>query len=124
MSDTLLTEELTLSIRKLYLDGLNYKSIQETLDINPSTWDRWVHLDYKDFRKNLQSWKREKLIRKAELNLEVLMDSEDERVKTSNTQFTLETLGKEDGYSKRTEVTGKDGKELKISFDGAFEEGA
>lgn len=109
---TELTDELTLQIRKLYLDGENYTNIQDILDINPSTWDRWVHLNYKDFRVDLQNWKREKLIRKAELNLDILMDSEDERVRTSNTHFTLETLGKEEGYSKRTEMTGKDGKDL------------
>jgi hypothetical protein len=115
-----LTEELTLEIRKLYLDGENYKNIQEILDIVPGTWDRWVYLNYRDFRTKLQNWKKERLVRKAEINLDILMDSEDERVRTSNTQFTLETLGKEDGYSKRTELTGKDGTALTISFDPAF----
>lgn len=33
----------------------------------------------------------------------------------------VSTLGKEEGYSTRQEVTGKDGKDLKISFDPVFE---
>ena len=109
---TILNEELTTKIRTLYLDGLNYKSIQETLDINPSTWDNWVNKNKEDFRVNLQSWKHEKLIRKAELRLDLLLDSEDERISTSNLQFTLKTLGKDLGYSDRTELTGKGGKDL------------
>ena len=109
---TILNEELTTKIRTLYLDGLNYKSIQETLDINPSTWDNWVNKNKVDFRVNLQSWKHEKLIRKAELRLDLLLDSEDERISTSNLQFTLKTLGKDLGYSDRTELTGKGGKDL------------
>ena len=52
------------------------------------------------------------MIRKAEVRVEALMDSEDERIATSNSHFTLETLAKELGYSKRTEVTGKDGRDL------------
>ena len=49
---------------------------------------------------------------KAEDNLEVLLDSEDERVKGDMTKFVAKTLGKDEGYSERTEHTGKDGKDL------------
>ena len=107
-----LTQELSLSIRKLYLDGQNYKNIQEILDIKPTTWDRWVHLNYKDFRVNLKNWKKEKIIESAEANLPSLLASEDERIKTVNTWNTLETLAKDEGYTKRTELTGKGGKDL------------
>lgn len=117
---SLLTEELTLKIRELYLDGETYKNIQEILDINPSTWDNWVYKNYEDFRVFLQDIKRERMIRKAEVKVEALMDSEDERVATSNSHFTLETLGKDIGYSKRTEMTGKDGQALVLKFDSAF----
>ena len=104
-----LTEELTAKVRTLYLDGESYTSIQQILDINPSTWDSWVYKNYKDFRVQLQNYKHERLVRKAEAQLDTLLDSEDERIQTSNLQFTLKTLGKDQGYSDRTEVTGKDG---------------
>jgi len=107
-----LTEELSAKIRTLYLDGNNYITIQEILDIKPTTWDSWVYKNYMDFRVHLMNIKHERMIRKAEVRLEALMDSEDERVATSNTHFALETLAKELGYSKRTELTGKGGKDF------------
>jgi phage terminase small subunit len=51
------------------------------------------------------------LVNKAEKNLNDLLGSEDERVKADMTKFTLSRLKKED-YSERSEVTGKDGKDL------------
>jgi len=107
-----LTEEFTAKIRTLYLDGMKYKDIQEILDINPSTWDTWVYKNYKDFRTNLKNWKKEKIIELAEANLPSLLASENERIKTVNTWNTLETLAKDEGYTKRTELTGKGGKDL------------
>lgn len=106
-----LTEEVTLKIRQLVLDGKKYREIQEMLEISPNTWDTWVYKDYKDFRKNLQSWKHEKLVKMAESNVGALLVSEDERVQADMTKFTLKTLDK-DNYSERTEQTGKDGKDL------------
>lgn len=113
-------EDITLKVRKLYLDGQSYINIQKELDIPANTWDSWVYKDYKDFRTNLQKFKHERIIRKAEAELEVLMESEDERIKTSNLQFALKTLAKDQGYSERQEITGKDGENLKIVFDNAF----
>jgi phage terminase small subunit len=55
--------------------------------------------------------RRKRLLAKAENNLEILLDSEDERVKADMTKFVAKTLGKEN-YSERTEMTGKDGKDL------------
>ena len=115
-------EEITAKVRTQYLDGKSYIEIQEILDIKASTWDSWVYKDYKDFRANLQKFKHEKLVRKAETQLDILLDSEDERIQTSNLQFTLKTLGKDQGYSERTEITGKDGDKLAITFDNAFNE--
>jgi hypothetical protein len=113
-------EEITAKVRTLYLDGLKFGEIQKALDIKASTWDSWVYKDYKDFRHNLQKFKFERLVRKAEGNVEVLMDSEDERVATTNNWNMLKTQGKDMGYSERTEVTGKDGGKLEIVFDKAF----
>jgi len=98
-----LTEELTAKVRTLYLDGESYTSIQQILDINPSTWDSWVYKNYKDFRVQLQNYKHERLVRKAETQLDILLDSEDERIQTSNLQFTLKTLDRKN-YSERVET--------------------
>jgi len=118
---TLLTDELTLKIRKLVLQGVKYKEIQETLNILDNTWDTWVNKDYKDFRKNLISWKKERLTKKAEkLSEEILdmlhtnngkVDTELLRIKQKEAEFIRKTLAKDD-YSERTEHTGKDGERL------------
>jgi phage terminase small subunit len=55
--------------------------------------------------------RRKRLLEKAENNLETLLDSEDEKVKADMTKFVAKTLGREN-YSERTELTGKDGKDL------------
>lgn len=98
-----LTEELSLKIRALVLDEMSYIKIQEMLEIPDGTWDAWVHKNHKDFRANLNKWKHERMIRKAEIRVDSLMDSEDDRVALNAATFTLETLGKLD-YSKRTET--------------------
>jgi len=119
-----LTEELTLKIRQLVLEGKIYKDIQETLNIPDNTWDTWIYKDYKDFRKNLQSWKAERLIKKTEKLSEEILDMsyistrEDKevintdilRVKQKEAEFVRETLGKAD-YSKKVEqeVSNPDG---------------
>lgn len=48
----------------------------------------------------------------AERRLEILIDSEDERVGADVSKFIAKTLGKNEGYSERTELTGKDGEKL------------
>jgi hypothetical protein len=60
--------------------------------------------------------KHKKLVLKAEKNLETLLDSEDEKIKSDLTKFTLSRLAK-DKYSDRTEHTGEDGKPINIIID-------
>ena len=105
---TELTEELTLKIRQGVLDNKSYIQIQQELDINSNTWDTWVYKDYDSFRTNLNNWRKERMIKKAEKVVDKSMDSETEKIALDAAQFILETLGKLD-YSKRTEHTGKDG---------------
>lgn len=117
-----LTDELTLQIRELVLQGVKYKDIQEKLDIPSNTWDAWVYKDYKDFRKDLNSWKYERLLKKSEkLSEEILdaihigtegnYDKDLLRIKQKESEFIRETLGKNE-YSKRTENTGAGGTPL------------
>ena len=75
-----------------------------------------------------ESLGRGKLVQKAERNLDLALDGlldDPEKGKKElqykASEFVLKTQGKEQGYTERTEITGKDGKDLKISFDSAFE---
>lgn len=56
--------------------------------------------------------RRKRMLAKAEARLELLAESEDERVSADVSKFLAKTLGKNEGYSERTEVTGKDGQAI------------
>lgn len=108
---TLLDDHLYRKIKDLVLDGMNLRQISETLEIPYATMRDWDYENYKGFSDKLLSYKHERLLRKAESNLEVLLDAEDDRLKGDMTKFTLESLNKK-FYSKRIENTGADGKAL------------
>lgn len=129
---SLMTDELVLKIRKGVLAGQKYIDIQRDLEILPTTWDQWVYKDYEGFRQKLNDWKAERLLRKTEKLSEEILDMSHEndigkvntdvlRVKQKESEFVRETLGKNEGYSKRIEQTGAGGKDLKITFDSVFE---
>lgn len=129
-----LTAQMTLKIRALVLKGTKYKDIQQELKISEASWDSWVYKNYLDFRDNLMSWRHERMVRLSEgVSEEILamptvirrMVGEGEtadiveahdiqalRVKQKESEFVRETLGKDLGYSKRNELTGKNGKPL------------
>lgn len=73
----------------------------------------WEYENYKSFSDKMLSYKHERMLRKAETNVEVLLDSEDERVASDMSKFVMETAGKKT-YSKRVEQTGADGKDLPV----------
>ena len=56
--------------------------------------------------------RRRQMLDKAEKRLEKLIGSKDERVAADVSKFIAKTQGKNEGYSERTEHTGKDGKDL------------
>jgi uncharacterized protein YaaR (DUF327 family) len=118
-----LTEELTLQIRQLVLEGVKYKDIQERLDVLPGTWDKWYYEDYKDFRKSLISWKQERLVKKSEKLSDEILDlghfdekgkavTDILRIKQKESEYVRSTLGKDEGYSTRQELTAKGGQPL------------
>ncbi len=106
-----LTLELTTKIRRYVLDGWAYVKIQAELGIASGTWDHWVFVNYQGFRDDLRSWKQEKMIKKAENVVDDLTDSSDEKIRLDSAKFILESLDKK-SYSKRSELTGADGKDL------------
>lgn len=109
-----LTEELTLKIRAMVLEGKTYIDIQNELQINSNNWDTWVYKDYQGFRTSLNNWKKERLIKKAEkisdeiLDL-IVLDNEGKtdpnllRIKQKEAEFIRSTLAKLD-YSTKTET--------------------
>ena len=111
---TELNEELFTKIKGLVLEHYNMKEIASTLEIPYSTMANWVSTNYRNFGDIYLSYEQERKLRKATLKIETLIDSEDERVALNASTFIAETLGKDKGYSKRTELTGKDGKEFEI----------
>lgn len=104
-------DKFLLKIKNHVLDGKNEKEIQEILEIPKGTWEYWKWTNYQGFTDRLLQYKHERIIQKAEANLEVLLESEDERIVADMTKFSLEKLNKKH-YSSRVEQTGKDGKEL------------
>lgn len=125
-----LTRELTLQIRTLVLDGVKYKDIQFQLNVLPGTWDKWYYEDYKDFRKNVISWKHERFVKKSEKLSEEILDAEhidnegkyDKdmlRIKQKESEYVRSNLGKNDGYTTKTEVEGNL-RVMNVTFDSAF----
>lgn len=60
---------------------------------------------------------RKAIVDKAEKTMLSLLDSKDHRVKKDAAKFILETLGKNEGYTTRTELTGKDSEPLSIKVE-------
>lgn len=104
-------EQIVLKIKEMYLDGTNEKTIAQAFDIPYDTWVYWKWKNYQGFADKLLSYKHERILKKAEANLEQLLEGDDDRIRADLSKFALETLSKK-YYSKRTENTGADGKEL------------
>lgn len=106
-------KEFLLKIRDLVLDNKSEVEMQEILGVPKGTWNTWKYTNFHNFSDLLLTYKHERMIRKAESNIEVLQESEDERVNLQANTFILETLAK-NNYSKRNEVTGKDGQAILV----------
>lgn len=70
------------------------------------------------FKERKERLKRSEIFTKAEKNLDILLDSKDERIKADLTKFTLKTLGS-DSYSERTDVTTQGEKINTLSYEQA-----
>lgn len=106
-------KEKASKIRELVLEGVTHKDIQEIMEIPRSTWDTWINENYRGFADTMLSYKHERILNKAEANIEQSMSSEDERVRVDVSKFALERLNKKN-YSARVENTGADGQPLQI----------
>jgi len=131
-----LTKKLLREIEKGILEGKTFIDIAKANKISEKTIYDWRTDNYQGLRDKIELWKLNRKFKLASKNLDgflemdtnqveqiVIGETDGEpiivekktqdvgliRVKANMTQFTLETLGKDKGYSKRNELTGKDG---------------
>ena len=109
---TELTDELMLKIRDLVHEGKTIKELSEILDIPYATMRYWSATNYQSFADKLLNYKHERMLKKAEANIEVIMDNKDPKLVLDASKFVAETIGKKN-YSKQvnTDLT-TNGKEL------------
>lgn len=114
---TILDKELLRKIKQCILDGKNLKETAEISEIVESTLYTWHSDNYLNIADKIEGWRRDRKLMLAEQNLEddMLLDAtelEARKVRQKASIFVAETLGKDSGYSKRSELTGADGKDL------------
>lgn len=113
---TNLDEELVREIKQSILDGNDLKTTANICEIPESTLYTWHSDNYLNLADKILNWKHERMLKLAEMNLEGIMglgisDKDSLKVVADVSKFVSETLGKKN-YSKRSELTGEDGKEL------------
>lgn len=128
-----LTDELFVEIKRLTLEGKNLREMSKVMEIPEVTIYSWHGNNYNNFRDKVEGWRRDRKLMLANNVIEEMLtmpvmvtriegygEDKEEVVKTEpalvkikqdTAKFVLETLDK-DNYSKRTENTGKDGKDL------------
>lgn len=111
-----LTDELLIEIKQLTLDGKNLKEIASIKEIPEVTIYKWHEKNYLNFYDKVEGCRRDRKLMLANRNIEAILqlDTNDKDfVKTVSdmSKFVAETLDKKN-YSKRTENTGADGKDL------------
>ncbi len=74
--ESLLTEDLSLRIRTLLLQGKKIKEIQKWCGIKPGTWDKWYFENHKDFRQKITNWRKERFLQKSISNIEEMLEME------------------------------------------------
>lgn len=136
---TVLTDELCLKIRQLVLAGKNLTNVAKLCDIPYKTMEGWIGRNFEGFADKWELYQAELKLKKANRNINEFLDMDvmtdaigmwgpivdkktGERVKKINVEvlkvkkdaslFVAETVGKVI-YSKRSELTGPNGKELK-----------
>lgn len=106
-----LDDETLLKIKDLFISGRNLVEISESLKIPYKTLEGWKTRNYKGFSDKLIEFRLERMFEKSVVRIEQHQDSEDERVSLQANELVAKTVGKK-FFSTRTEITGKDGKDL------------
>src|SRR5574343_464667 len=105
---SVLTDEMFFKIRGLVVDGVGLKDIQSLCEIPNGTWERWYYTNYEGFRDKIDMYRHERMLKKAEYNIERNMSSDDDKLRLNASKFVAETLGKKK-YSKLQQHSGEDG---------------
>lgn len=134
---TELDDDLLLKMREGIIQGKTMKEMAELSGIPLDTVQGWISRNYNGFSDKMKLWKMERRLAKAEENIDEVLemdtinkeviklgygedatyDAEDFqdprliKIKADVSTFVAETLGRS-FYSKRNELTGKDGKDL------------
>jgi hypothetical protein len=108
-------EEVLEKIKQSILDGNDLKETAKVCDINEGTLYQYHSHNVSSIADKIQTWKHERMLRKAEKNIEELQDEEDKRIKLDANKFVLETLGKKK-YSKKQEVEHSGGINKVVEF--------
>ncbi len=119
------TEEVKLKIKELYLESKTLEEIANIIEIPLKTLERWNTTDYEGFRQFMFALKLERMFNKSVKKLEEIVDiiaitdegkndKEMLKLQQDTSKFITETLGKDKGFSKRNEITGKDGQQLLV----------
>lgn len=113
---TELTDEVLALIKAGILEGRTLKEIASINDLSEHTLYHWHSDNYAKLYDKVEGWKRDRKLNLANRNIEAILqlDTNDKDfVKTVSdmSKFVAETLDKKN-YSKRTENTGADGKDL------------
>jgi len=116
---TELTKELLSEIKRHITSGKTLKETANLCDIPISTLYGWHSDNYLTLADKVEGWKRDCKLFKADRNITKILDLKiDDKDFTKTvadmSKFVKETLDKEN-YSKRTEATGKDGKDLQVT---------
>lgn len=113
-----LTDELVKKIKQSILNGNDLKTTAKVCEIDPQKLYNWNCDNYLNIGDLILNWKHERMLKLAEGNLSDIMslgisDKDSLKVVAYVSKFVSETLGKKN-YSKRSEFTGEDGKEIKV----------
>lgn len=111
-----LTDELLDKIKECIINGNNLKETADIIGKSDEVFYQWHSKNYSGLADKIEGWKRDRKIMLANKNIEdiLIMDKSDKeslKVIQDTSKFVLETLDREN-YSKRSELTGKDGKDL------------
>ena len=135
--NTVLTDDLFAEIKKSIIDGNDLKTTASICEISESTFYTWHSNNYLSLADKIENWKRDRKLvlagkvidemlempvnvlkwegRGEDAEQVVVTDSCLVRIKQDTAKFVLETLDRKN-YSKRTELTGEDGKDIMVKF--------
>jgi hypothetical protein len=113
---TILNEELFKKIKQSILDGNDLRETAKVCEINEGTLYVWHSDNYLNIADKIEGWKRDRKLMLADKNIDGILQlpiDDKDFVKTVSdmSKFVKEALDKTH-YSKRSEITGKDGEQL------------